>query len=154
VLNEKGKLAESRSYMWVRSRHGPGIKPITLFEYDPTRSGSVAKRLFAGYEGYLQADAYIGYDALCEDKKIKRCGCMAHCRRKFFEAGKASKKGIGLASEAIEIIRRLYEVETDIKEKKIDERYQARLERSKPILDEFGKWLDCALIVGQFGAEY
>jgi transposase len=142
VLNEKGKLAESRSYMWVRSRNGPGIKPITIFEYDPTRSGSVAKRLLAGYEGYLQADAYGGYNALCEDKKIIRCGCMAHCRRKFFEAGKASKKGSGLASEAIDIIRRLYEVEAEIKDKNIRERYQARLERSLPILDEFRKWLD------------
>jgi len=142
VLNEKGKLAESRSYMWVRSRHGPGIKPITLFEYDPTRSGEVAKRLFSGYQGYLQADAYIGYNALCEDKKISRCGCMAHCRRKFFESAKASKKGVGLANEAIDIIRRLYEVEADIKDKKVKERYEARLERSKPILDEFRKWLD------------
>lgn len=142
VLNEKGKSAESRSYMWVRSRSGPGIRPITLFEYDPTRSGEVAKRLFAGYQGYLQADAYGGYNALCEDKKITRCGCMAHCRRKFFEAGKASKKGVGLANEAIELIRRLYEIEEEIKSKGIEERHQARIERALPILDEFREWLD------------
>lgn len=142
VLNEAGKSAESKSYMWVRSRNGPGVKPITIFEYDPTRGGEVAKRLFAGYQGYLQADAYGGYNAICSQKGIIRLGCMAHCRRKFFEAAKASKKGVGLANEAIEIIRKLYEIEETIKDKKLDERHQVRIEKSKPILDEFRKWLD------------
>lgn len=142
VLNEAGKSAESKSYMWVRSRNGPQVKPITIFEYDPTRGGEVAKRLFADYQGYLQADAYGGYNAICSQKGIIRLGCMAHCRRKFFEAAKASKKGAGLANEAIEMIRKLYEIEEAIKDKKIEERHQTRIEKSKPILDEFRKWLD------------
>jgi len=142
VLKEGGKPAESLSYMWVRSRAWPGVKPITIFEYDPTRSGDVAKRLFTDYQGYLQADGYEGYSAICSKEGITRCGCMAHCRRKFFEATKASAKGIGLAHEAIEKIRKLYEIEKTIKDKKIDERYRIRLAESKPLLDEFRKWLD------------
>lgn len=142
VLNEAGKSAQSKSYMWVRSRNGSGVKPITIFEYDPTRGGEVAKRLFANYQGYLQADAYGGYNAICSQKGIIRLGCMAHCRRKFFEAAKASKKGAGLANEAIEMIRKLYEIEEAVKDKKLDERHQTRIEKSKPILDEFRKWLD------------
>ena len=67
---------------------------------------------------------------------------MAHCRRKFFEAAKASAKGIGLANEAIEMIRKLYEIEKTIKDKKIDERHRIRLAGSKPLLDELRKWLD------------
>ncbi|PIS03980.1 IS66 family transposase, partial [Candidatus Peregrinibacteria bacterium CG10_big_fil_rev_8_21_14_0_10_44_7] len=142
VLKESGKLAESLSYMWVRSRAWPGVKPITIFEYDPTRSGDVAKRLFVEYQGYLQADGYEGYSAICSKAGIIRCGCMAHCRRKFFEAAKASAKGIGLANEAIEMIRKLYEIEKTIKDKKIDERHRIRLAGSKPLLDELRKWLD------------
>jgi transposase len=142
VLNENGKSAESLSYMWVRGREYPGAPPIVIFEYDPTRSGEVAKRLFAGYQGYLQADGYAGYDGICSRKGIIRCGCMAHCRRKFFEATKASKKGFGLAGEAIEIIRRLYDVERTTKDKEIAERHLIRQAESKPILDEFRKWLD------------
>jgi len=142
VLKKDGKPAESLSYMWVRSRNGPNVKPITIFEYGPTRSGEVAKRLFAGYHGYLHADGYVGYDGLCKDEQITRLGCWAHCRRKFFEAAKASKRGIGLANEAIEIIRKLYELEETIKDQDINVRHQTRLEKSKPILDEFRKWLD------------
>jgi hypothetical protein len=128
--------------MWVRGRKYPGAPPIVLFEYDPTRSGTVAERLFLGYTGYLQADAYGGYNGICGQEGIIRVGCMAHCRRKFFEAMKTSKKGAGLANEAIEIIRKLYEIEDAIRDKEIEERHRTRTEQSKPILDEFRKWLD------------
>lgn len=142
VLNEAGKLAESESYMWVRGRKYPGAPPIVLFEYDPTRSGEVAKRLFEGYRGYLQADGYIGYNGVCRQEGVIRCGCMAHCRRKFFEAAKASPKGAGLANEAIEIIRGLYEIEEKIRDETIEKRYEVRQAESKPVLDAFRKWLD------------
>lgn len=142
VLNEAGKKPQSRSYMWVRGRSYSGAPPIVLFEYDPTRSGEVAKRLFAEYKGYLQADAYVGYDGVCAEEGVIRVGCWAHARRKFFEATKASKKGVGLANEAIETIGELYKIEKTIKDKGIEERYRIRQEESKPMLDEFRKWLD------------
>lgn len=142
VLNEPGKLPESLSYMWVRGRAYPGAPPIILFEYDPTRSSEVPKRLFAGYQGYLQVDGYLGYDGICSEKGVIRCGCMAHCRRKFFEATKASVKGIGLAHEAIEIIRGLYEVEKAIQGKGIEDRHRIRQEESKRILESFRNWID------------
>lgn len=142
VLCEPGKTAKSKSYMWVRGREYPGARPIVLFEYDPSRSGDVAKRLFVGYQGYLQADGYGGYDLVCSQEGIDRLGCWAHCRRKFFEATKASAKGLGLANEAIKMIRGLYEVETEIRDKEIVDRHRIRQEKSKPILDEFRKWLD------------
>jgi transposase len=142
VLNEAGKLAESLSYMWVRGRRYPGAPPIVLFEYDSTRSGEVAKRLFEGYRGYLQADGYLGYNGVCRQEGVVRCGCMAHCRRKFFEAAKASGKGVGLANEAIEIIRDLYKIEDKIRDESIGERYRVRQAESKPVLDIFRKWLD------------
>jgi hypothetical protein len=131
--------------MWVRGREYPGARPIVLFEYDPSRSGEVAKRLFAGYRGYLQVDGYVGYDGVCEKEGIVRCGCMAHCRRKFFEATKASAKGVGLANEAIKIIRRLYEIEEVIGDKSTEDRHRIRQTESKPIIDEFRQWLDSHL---------
>ncbi len=78
VLNEAGKSAESKSYMWVRSRHGAGVNPIVLFEYDPTRSKTVPNRLFDGFSGYLQVDGYAGYDEFCGREGVIRVGCMAH----------------------------------------------------------------------------
>jgi transposase len=145
VLKEDGKRADSNSYMWVRAREYPGASPIVLFEYDPSRSGEVAKRLFGDYRGYLQVDGYGGYNGICEKDGAIRCGCMAHCRRKFFEATKASTKGIGLANEAIKIIGGLYEIEASIRDKGTQDRYRIRQMESKPILGEFREWLDSHL---------
>jgi len=128
--------------MWVRGRSYPGAPPIIIFEYDPTKSGEVANRLFADYQGYLQADGYAGYNSICSNDGIIRVGCWAHARRKFFEATKASKRGLGFSNEAINIIRKLYDVEKSIKDKSIEERLQVRLQESKPIVDDFRKWLD------------
>lgn len=147
VLNEAGRSTESQSFMWVRGRHYIGAPPIVLFDYDPTRSGSVAERLFDGFEGYLQVDAYAGYNAVCSKEGVVRVGCWAHARRKFFEAKKASKKGEGLASEAMKMIGQLYEVEKAIRDDdkvrdNVDERLRIRLEKSKPVVDEFREWLN------------
>jgi transposase len=146
VLREPGKQAQSQSYMWVRGRSFPGAPPIILFDYDPTRSGEVAKRLFDGYNGYLHADGYGGYNGICARDGVVRVGCFAHVRRKFFEAMKASKKGSGLAGEAIEIIGRLYEVEKSIRDltkaADIGERLRVRQEKSVPVLQELRRWLD------------
>ena len=52
VLKEDGKRATSKSYMWVRLK--PGDCPIILYNYDPTRRGSVPLELLLGFKGYLQ----------------------------------------------------------------------------------------------------
>jgi len=142
VLNEPGKTPQSRSYMWVRTRHGPGISPIVLFDYDPTRSKEVAKQLLKGFKGYLQADGYGSYDEVCLSLDIIRLGCMAHVRRKFFDEFKASNKKNQTAKQVLILIKGLYKIEREIKEKTIEDRFQIRLEKSKPILDKIKAWLD------------
>jgi hypothetical protein len=63
--------------MWV-TRGGPPDQPSVLFEYDPSRSGSVPVRLLDGFTGILQADGYIGYAPICSDNGITRIGCWDH----------------------------------------------------------------------------
>jgi transposase len=53
VLKEPGRVATSKSYMWVR-RGGPPSRPVILFDYDPSRSGAVPFRLLADFKGTLQ----------------------------------------------------------------------------------------------------
>jgi transposase len=93
VLNEKGKSAESKSYMWVRHAGPPGQR-ITLFDYDPSRSGAVPRRLLAGYSGALMLDGYEGYAPVCREQGLTRLGCWVHASRKFVDVSKASKKRI------------------------------------------------------------
>jgi len=41
---------------------------------------------FGTESAYLQADAYAGYDELYRSGRVIEVGCMAHCRRKFWDA--------------------------------------------------------------------
>lgn len=142
VLNEDGKDAQDMSYMWVRTRHGPDINPIVLFDYDPTRKKEVPNELLKGFKGFLQADGYAAYDNICSGPDVTRVGCMAHVRRKFFDVHRASKKQGGSANFVLQLIQKLYKIEEEIKEKNIDERKQTRLEKSILILTEIKSWLD------------
>lgn len=78
-------------YMWVRRSNEAG-KPIVLFDYMPSRGGAVPFRILDGYKGYLQTDGYAGYDKSGARDGVTHVGCLAHARRKFFEAVKAQHK--------------------------------------------------------------
>lgn len=151
VLKEAGRAATSSSYMWVQTGGPPG-RPVILYDYDPSRSGEVPKRLLADWRGYLMTDGYRGYDAVVEAQNLTHLACMAHVRRGFVEATAGLPKGkLGRAGEAIELIRKLYRVERDVEEAgvageplahKHARRLTARRARSKPLLQELRTWLD------------
>ena len=142
VLKELGKKPQRLSYMWVRVRHGPKINPIVLFDYDPTRSKEVPKKLLEDFEGYLQVDGYGGYDEVSKRTDITRVGCMAHVRRKFYEVQKASSKQSSAATPVLLLIQKLYKIEAQISEASIEKRFKTRQEESMPILKEIKVWLD------------
>lgn len=145
VLKEPGKSAQSKSYMWVRSRHGPPeakISPIVLFDYDSTRAGAVPDKLLEGFKGYLQVDGYAGYDKVCNRADITRVGCMAHVRRKFYDVRKASPKQGSAANDVLVLIQKLYKIEEIINEETIEHRFKTRQAQSEPILKEIKTWID------------
>ena len=49
-------------------------------------------RLLEDYKGYLQSDAYAGYDKPGRRDGVKHVGCLDRARRKFVEAVKASPR--------------------------------------------------------------
>lgn len=141
VLNESGKTAESKSYMWVRSA-GPPDQRLILFDYDPSRGGAVPRKLLADYQGALMVDGYEGYESVCREQALTRLGCWVHARRKFVEVSKASKKKNSQAAYAIKLIAKLYAIEKKHKASSSDERYRVRHEQAKPIIDKLKLWLD------------
>jgi len=148
VLKEPDKPADSLSYMWVR-RTGDKEHPIVLFDYNPRRSAAVVALLLGDYKGYLQTDDYVGYHKTGASDGITHLGCMAHARRKFIEAQQVapSKKGkVSKADMAVNLIKKLYLIEAEIKSKSVEERYQIRQEKSVPQLIELKLWLDKALV--------
>ncbi|PHS52425.1 MAG: transposase [Alteromonas sp.] len=144
------KVVESEkvnSYMWLYASgadsptgniSGTEIPNIVLYDYHNSRAGQCAVDFLKGYSGYLQVDGYQGY----EQTQAILIGCWAHARRKFMEAKKgAGKKGSGKADWALNHIQKLYRLETQLKDKTVEERYITRQEKSVPLLSQLHMWL-------------
>jgi transposase len=117
-----------------------------LYEFTDDRRGEHVARMLADYRGYLQADAYSGFDALYASGRIVEVGCWAHARRKFFDIAQAAPKGSRtLAHEALDWIRQLYAIEASIKEHPPDQKQQLRQERALPLLEQIRTWLEASL---------
>jgi len=154
VLKEPGRSPQSQSYLWVL-RGGEAEHPLLYYEYDPSRSAEVPKRLLRGFEGFLQTDGYEGYTALGAEPGIVHVGCWAHTRRKFDEAlrgqGKSKKRGAkptakqSRARQALSQIQALYRIERELRDASPDERYAARQTRSKPLIEKLRVWLDASI---------
>lgn len=115
VLNEPGRSAEQKSYMWLY-RTGRGSPPIVLYDYQTTRASKHPVKFLEGFSGTLQVDGYAGYDLL--RPKVRLAGCWAHSRRKFTEVLDALPKGTdrtgSLAAVALKMIAELYAVESKL----------------------------------------
>ena len=124
--------------MWVYL--GDREHPYTVFDYTPNHSRDGPARFLAGYSGYLQADAYGGYDGiyLGSAGRIVEVACWAHARRKFFDV-RSSDPERGHA--AIAWIRRLYDIEDAAKAMSDEDRAAHRQEQARPLLTAFGQWL-------------
>jgi transposase len=146
VLNEAGKAAQSKSYLWLQ-RGGPPDQPVVLYDYDPGRGAGVPKRLLTGFTGYLQTDGYDGYNAVVAVNALTHVGCMAHARRKFSEAVKAQGKNKkrGKAHRGLALIQKLYRVEKQARRLSLEERYARRQQQARPVLDDLRSWLDDTL---------
>ncbi len=149
-LLEKGrgstKTARLWGYLGAGSRQTPEgawveHPPAAVFEFTESREAIHPLRFLKGYSGYLQVDAYSGYEAIFKTGRVIEVGCLAHSRRRFFEIAKTQKTP-GLATDAIAWFAKLYEIESQIKEEPPDKKLQIRQEESVPLLSQFKRWLD------------
>ena len=143
VMGEEGKSDIKKSTMWL-ARGGPPDTPIALYRYRPTKEARHAKEFLEGFKGYLQTDGSEIYDAAVAGlPEIIQVGCFAHARRKFFEVSKATKVPQS-AEEGLKHIRKLYDIESNLREAKLTEDIflAERKKLSQPVLTDFHKWLN------------
>jgi transposase len=145
VLDEVGRSNTTKSYMWCY--RGGGEHLSIVYDYQETRGGYHAQQFLAGFKGFLQTDAYSGYNWVDDDGNIISIGCNAHARRSFAELAKLSK-GSGLAHDALKFYKKLYAIEKEAREKNLssDARYLLREEKASPVLEAFKQWLDHHLL--------
>ncbi len=165
VLREKDRSADQISYMWLYTTGNDGKDPIVLYDYQPSRKGSCASSFLEGFHGMVQCDGYQGYNKL--DDVVLVC-CLAHARRKFFEAVPAGRRKklrlldihSDVAIEDIELpsaeeqqelnpaeiglmyCNKLFYLEKTMKDLDADTRKTKRLETEGPIWEQFWSWLD------------
>ena len=82
VMQDEGKTAEQKSYMWTYLTGYRAKNQVVLFEYEPTREAKHPLNFMEGFDGFLHTDAYGGYKYL-EKQGVTLVGCWAHARRKF-----------------------------------------------------------------------
>ena len=69
VLNEKGKTAKQKSYIWLKASRDK--HPIVLMHYSSNRNEKTAEYLFDGFTGYMQTDGYPGYNIVAKREGVK-----------------------------------------------------------------------------------
>jgi transposase len=143
----RGRTREGRFWVYAfdpRPWGGTG-PPVAFYRYSPDRKGERPAGHLAGFSGWLQADAYAGYDALTRpggdgSQRLTHVACWAHARRKLFEVHEVTKSLV--AAEAIERIGALYAVEAELLGLTPEVRREARQARSKPLLSELHDWME------------
>lgn len=116
---------------------GDGANPYTVYDATPSRSRDGPLAFLAGYRGYLQADAFGGYDGLYATGAAE-VACWAHARRKWYDATDGDPR---LAHEALARIRALYDIEGRAAELSAAGRADLRRRESAPVLAAFADWL-------------
>jgi transposase len=119
-----------KGYLWVYV----DIHNHVAFDFTPNRSREGPVAFLEDYAGYIQADAYPGYDEVFAKGKATEVACWAHARRKFYDA-KDTDPAVG--HEALLLIGQLYKIERQAKDQGLDDvaLHRLRQEQSKPILE-------------------
>ena len=133
------KPGSHKGRFWVYI--GPTTVPFDVYDFTEDRKRDGPARFLANYAGYLQADAFSGYDGIFtgSDGQIIEVACWAHARRKFFESRSSSPAE---ASLILQVVQRLYEVEDKARSLDDDARRAMRQAEAVPILERLRQELD------------
>ena len=143
MLKEPGKAAQSKSYMWLYRTSRDTKHQIVIYDYKPDRRHIHPENFLKNFKGYLHADGYEGYHKLPEN--IIVVGCLAHLRRKFFDAFKTlpkEKQTESNAAKGVAYCDKLFQLEKRLASLTQDKRFQERERLSRPTFDEFYNWIE------------
>src|SRR5512134_3315545 len=129
----RGRTKTGRLWVYVRDDRpsGDASPPAAVFFYSPDRKGERPADHLADFSGFLQADAYAGFDKLYGERIIE-VACWAHARRKIFDVHDSTKSPI--AAEALANIGELYRIEAAIRGRRANARRDVRQREAQPLL--------------------
>lgn len=118
---------------------GDSENSLTVFDFTDSRKRDGPLNFLHDFSGFLQADAFSGYDCIFAGGRVKEVACWAHARRKFFDALSTNSAA---CSTALRMIGELYAVEKRMHESSDLQRLNERKAESAPILKRLKEWLD------------
>lgn len=138
---------------WIYA--GDADHPYSVYEYTASRNRDGPAAFLQGFQGFMQADAYGGYDGIYATQDVKQVSCWAHARRKFFDARTVQAAE---AHTALAYIRQLYQIEraltkltpedfrssADARRHWFALRFEQRQQNALAILEQIQKWLIAA----------
>ena len=143
VLDSDKSGKTHQGYQWV---YRNPLNGLVLFDYRKGRGMHGPKERLADFEGVLQCDAYKAYISV-ERQRNRQAGktvlqlvsCLAHIRRKFFEAKEHHPI---LAKHALTQIQKLYAIEQQAREGQYsyEQRQQLRQAEALPIFEALLEW--------------
>jgi hypothetical protein len=128
-----------------------------VYSYAAGRGHIHAHALLGGYRGILQCDGYAAYKKLAAGDKagLNKAGpkpdtptvtlafCWSHVRRGFYDEAKGG--AAPLASEALQRIAALYEIDAQVRGKCPAERLALRQAESRPLVADLRAWFETQL---------
>jgi transposase len=114
--------------------------PLNVFDFTVSRHRDGPETFLQSFRGKLMADCYSGYRAIAlgSDGSIQRGACLAHARRKVFDAREVYPLE---SSVVLAKIQQLYDIEDRAKTLSPDERLALRQAEAVPIWKSLGEWL-------------
>ena len=162
---EAGKKNGAKGLLWERISgelsDGPGI---VLYTYSKTRSVEFLKKALKNMAGYLVSDAYGAYFAMekIKGRQMAVASCWMHCRRYLATAVIVSDAVLHMWEDASEeeileqpavkallIANKIFEEDTKLKRLQGEERYEKRLKKVAPLVDEFFEFIHSIDIKGK-----
>jgi transposase len=128
---------------------GDWLHPYAVYDFTLSRERDGPARFLEGFRGYLQADAYAGYDRIYAGELVWEVACWIHARRYWHQAIDNDPLR---ANTALGFIARLSQIETQLlkafppKSAQGERDFAAvaagRQQHAVPILAEFQAWLE------------
>ena len=144
--HEKVRQACKRGHYFVHIADEDHV----FFDFTEKETSRAVAAMFRGFSGYVQADAKSVYDVLFRDPRERapdeddgalrhEIGCMAHCRRKFWEAAMAKNV---VAREALVRIARIFELDAAWRGRSPAEIKRLRDAHLRPHMEAFFAWAE------------
>jgi transposase len=138
-VQAKGKTRTA--WLWSFIARDEVERELIAYVFSRSRSGETPVEVLGETKGKLVADAYSGYNKVTMPGGRERAGCLAHLRRRFFDAQSAAPDAAKAAMDFILDVYRIERAALDADLLGTPEHLEMRQTQSKAVMEDFKAWL-------------